>query len=124
MGTHTPVYFEDGILSGNVKFWQDALFNSNPANNFLTVDIFFFAFAGFVWMVIESRRIGMRYVWAYIALGVFVAISFAFPLFLAARERQLSLADKEISNIKLHAADIVGLSLLCLITVGVGLYLL
>lgn len=121
---HSLDYFREDMLLGNVRFWQDAVSELNPANRFLLIDLFFLAFAASIWMVIESRRLGISYVWAYIALGVFVAFSCAFPLFLAARERQLALVDKKMTNITIHSADIVGLSLFFLVVIGVGFYLL
>lgn len=121
---HAQAYFEYGLLSGNVKFWQDVLFDSNPANKFLTVDIFFFVLAANVWMVIESRRIGIKYVWGYIAVGVFIAISFAFPLFLAARERQLLANSKEGKEFNLYQIDIVGITILCLVVLSTAVWFL
>jgi len=41
-------------------------------------------------MIIEARRIGMRYVWVYILLSGITAMAFTVPLFLAMRERQLA----------------------------------
>ena len=121
---HAQTYFEYGLLSGNVKFWQDVLLGSNPANKFLTVDIFFFVLAANVWMVIESRRIGIKYVWGYIAVGVFIAISFAFPLFLAARERQLLVNNKKSEEFRLCLADLIGLAVLCLVVLSAGAWFL
>jgi len=121
---HTPSYFDDGVLLGNVSFWQDALLNSNPANKFLLIDLFFLCFAANVWMVIESRRIGIKYVWVYISIGILIAISFAFPLFLAARERQLSLMANDACNVKVFATDIAGLGLLFVVVLSVGVWLL
>ncbi|WP_374008381.1 DUF2834 domain-containing protein [Leifsonia sp. LS-T14] len=63
---------------------------SGPAVTSLTIDILVAAVAAIVFMVVESRRIGMRRVWIYILLIPLVALAFAFPLFLAMRERHLS----------------------------------
>ena len=43
-------------------------------------------------MVVEARKQGIPYVWAYIAGGMLIAISVTFPLFLIARERTLAAA--------------------------------
>ena len=40
-------------------------------------------------MVIESRRLDIRFPWLYVVFGLLVAISVTFPLFLIARERRL-----------------------------------
>ena len=41
-------------------------------------------------MIVESRRLGIRFVWAYILGALLVAASVAIPLFLLARQRRLS----------------------------------
>ena len=51
-------------------------------------------------MVIEARRLGVKFVWAYIIGGFAIAISAVFPLFLLARELRL-----EKSDATLAAAD-------------------
>lgn len=63
---------------------------SGPAVTSLTIDVLVAAVAAIVFMVIESRRLGMRRVWIYIILIPLVALAFAFPLFLAMRERCLT----------------------------------
>lgn len=61
-----------------------------PASRSITVDILLFFLAAAVFMVIEARKLGVRYVWAYIVGGALIAISVTFPLFLIARERELA----------------------------------
>jgi len=63
---------------------------ANPAAASLTNDLLFLLAAALVWMVVESRRLGIRFAWLYVALAFLVAISVAFPLFLIARERRLA----------------------------------
>ena len=50
--------------------------------------------AAVVFMVIEARRHGIPYVWAYVLGGMLIAISVTFPLFLIARERKLAATDE------------------------------
>ena len=57
-----------------------------PASRSLTVDIVLFLLAAAILMVIEARKHGVRFVWAYIVGGLTIAISVTFPLFLIARE--------------------------------------
>jgi hypothetical protein len=59
---------------------------ANPAAASFTNDIILFVLAGFVFMVVEARRLGMRYVWVYLLLSALVAVSVMFPLFLIARQ--------------------------------------
>jgi hypothetical protein len=71
-----------------VEFWPALLVNH--ATTSITLDIFLFALAASIWMVTEARRVGVRFVWAYIVLGAMIAISVTFPMFLAAREARLA----------------------------------
>lgn len=77
---------------GNIiDFFQDL--KVGPASRSITVDIFLFGLAVTILMVIEARRVGVRFVWVYILGGFLVAISVAFPLFLLARELRLEKSD-------------------------------
>lgn len=74
-----------GFLGG---FLRDL--NANAATRSITLDILLFFLAGAIFMVVEARRLGIRFVWAYIIGGMLIAISVTFPLFLIARERRLA----------------------------------
>jgi hypothetical protein len=65
-------------------FLPDA--KANPAARSVTIDIFMMALGASFLMIYEARRLGVRFVWAYIFFGLTIAISFTFPLFLIARE--------------------------------------
>ncbi|OBI59579.1 hypothetical protein A5667_15130 [Mycolicibacterium fortuitum] len=65
---------------------------ANYGSSSLTNDLLLFALAGFVFMVVEARRIGVPKVWIYVALSFLVAVSVAFPLFLI--RRQVVLAEQ------------------------------
>jgi len=62
---------------------------SGPAVSSLTVDLLVVAIAGCILIVVESRRLGMKWAWLYIVLSGITAFAFTFPLFLAMRERRL-----------------------------------
>ena len=62
---------------------------SGPAVSSLTTDLLIAAIAGSILIIVEARRLGMRAGWAYVVLGLVTAFAFAFPLFLAVRERRL-----------------------------------
>jgi hypothetical protein len=74
--------------SGFVDFWVAT--KVNPASRSITVDIILFGLAATVWMVIEARKHGVRFVWLYVVGGGLIAISVTFPLFLIARELRIS----------------------------------
>ena len=78
-------------------FWQAT--KVNPASRSITVDIALFLLSVAILMVIEARRVGVKFVWAYIVAGFLIAISVAFPLFLLARELRLEKSDAtQLSN--------------------------
>lgn len=66
------------------------LANANPAAQSLSRDLLVGASAFTVWMVIESRRLGMRHLWLVLLSSVTIAFAFAAPFFLALRERRLA----------------------------------
>lgn len=65
--------------------------------------------------MVEARRLGIRFVWAYVILGLLVAISVTFPLFLLARERRLALSGTTGSEIGLGRGDTAGLGVLAVV---------
>jgi len=76
---------------------------ANPASRSITVDIVLFFLAAAIFMVIEARKHGVPFVWAYIVGGMLIAISVTFPLFLIARERKLAATDEP----GLKAVDVI-----------------
>ena len=63
---------------------------ANPSVSSLSIDLLATASAASIFIVLEGRRVGIRWWWAYIALSFVTAVGFAFPLFLAVRERHLN----------------------------------
>lgn len=112
---HLPTYLPLGLIDGTAAFWRDALIQANPAGKFLSVDILFLAFAVIVWMLSEARRHDIRGIGLYILLGIFVGISLAVPLFLAARERHLAIREPDTAWHEATASD-----LLWMVFVGTG----
>jgi hypothetical protein len=73
------------------------LVSSGPAVSSITVDLLVVAVAGSVLIIVEARRIGMRFAWIYVVLSGLTAFAFTFPLFLAMRQRHLTA--------RIHSAD-------------------
>ena len=63
---------------------------ANGAATFTTIDLLAVALVGLVFIVVEGRRLGMRFLWAYVLLALAVAISVALPLFLIVRQFRLA----------------------------------
>ncbi|MBM5806307.1 MAG: DUF2834 domain-containing protein [Cyanobacteria bacterium M_surface_10_m2_179] len=66
------------------------LANANPAAQSLSRDLLVGASAITIWMVVESRRLGMRHLWVVLLSSVTIAFAFAAPFFLFLRERRLA----------------------------------
>ena len=90
------LFFRGG---GNfLGFWEAT--KANPASRSITADIALLILAVAILMVIEARRVGVKYVWAYIVGAFLIAISVTFPLFLLARELRLEKSDAtELRNV-------------------------
>jgi hypothetical protein len=67
----------------------------NPASSFLAIDIIAVATAAIAFMIFETRRLGLKRLWLYVALTFLLAISVSFPLFLIERERHLASAPQD-----------------------------
>ncbi|AFM16874.1 Protein of unknown function (DUF2834) [Mycolicibacterium chubuense NBB4] len=78
-------------LHSPASFLVDFLTDSkaNPGSRSLTVDISLLFLSAGILIVIEARKHGVRFVWAYIIGGFAIAISVTFPLFLIARELRM-----------------------------------
>jgi hypothetical protein len=77
----------------NIRFEGDSYLGSwfaNDAAASAAVDVIVVAIAATVWMLVESRRIGLRGGWLHALAVPTIAIAFSFPLFLARREYLLS----------------------------------
>jgi len=100
--TPTAALFPALAISGLVGTWTfnalaivqmsdflGDLVTGGPAVSSITVDLLVVAIAGSVFILVEARRLGMRFAWVYIVLSAVTAFAFTFPLFLAMRERRL-----------------------------------
>lgn len=82
-------YLPQGPWQGLQDFLQDL--TVNPAIRSISRDLLLLTISCSVWMIYESRRLGIKHSWAYIVFGFIIAISCTFPLFLIAREKALTL---------------------------------
>jgi len=65
-------------------------FSNGAATQSLQVDLLVLAIASGIFIIIEGKRLGMRWAWVFLPLAAVTAAAFAVPLFLALRERKLS----------------------------------
>ena len=66
------------------------LFTSGPAVSSISVDLLVVALAGSIFVIVEARRLRMRFGWLYVAGAALTAFAFTFPLFLAMRQRRMT----------------------------------
>jgi hypothetical protein len=108
----TPLAFVDLVLAvaGLVgTWWFNALaivqmadflgdlVTSGPAVSSITVDLLVVAVAGSVFIIVEARRLRMRFGWVYVVASGLTAFAFTFPLFLAMRARRLTRVARAVS---------------------------
>ncbi len=83
--------YSDKGAGSLLAFWKDA--RMLPASRALTSDLMLLGLAAVIFMVVEARKQGIKFVWLYVAASYIVAISAAFPAFLIAREIRISKSD-------------------------------
>jgi hypothetical protein len=82
--------------SSAMDFMRSAYVNAASAS--LSNDLFLLALATCIFMAIEGKRVGVRYVWLYILLSAVIAISVTFPLFLISRHLKLSASEQNLAS--------------------------
>lgn len=87
IGLATAWYFNFLAVLGREDYLADG-FTTN-VDWVYSLDLLIGGIAGMSFIVIEGRRLGMRFLWAYIALAFVTAFAFVFPLFLAMRSLRL-----------------------------------
>ncbi|HEX5858681.1 MAG TPA: DUF2834 domain-containing protein [Microbacterium sp.] len=85
----------NGIAIAQMNDFITDLATSGPAVSSITIDLLVAAVAGSVFVIVEARRLGMRYGWLYVAGSALTAFAFTFPLFLAMRQRRLTVLERD-----------------------------
>lgn len=121
-GQNLTYVWQSGEMSALNQFLPDL--RVNPAARSIAVDIGLFLLAASAFMVVEARRLGVRFVWLYIVLGFLVAISVTFPLFMIAREMRMAAAPDAPVKWSLTATDVAGLALVTAAVIGLSVFVL
>ena len=83
----TWTYNVTAITSG--RDYLGDLFGSGPSVSSLTADVLIAALAAVVFILVEGRRLRIRFAWIFVVLIPLVALAFALPLFLGVREMRV-----------------------------------
>ncbi len=70
------------------QMWADL--TANPAVVFTSIDLIMVFFAALIFMIVEGRRVKVRWWGLYPVLSTGIGISFGFPLFLIARRLRIA----------------------------------
>ena len=62
---------------------------ANRISSFFAQDLFISSIVFWVFLFKEGTRLQMKFIWIYVVLNLTIGVSFALPLFLAMRSRQL-----------------------------------
>jgi hypothetical protein len=92
-GFIVPWYFNIQHVSTGEKFTVETWLSAgmvSPLARSVTTDFFIGSTAVFIFMIVEGRRLKMKFLWAYILFTFLVAWAFTCPLFLFNRERILN----------------------------------
>ena len=60
---------------------------ANPVSSMFALDLIVSCIVFWAFVYAESRRVGVRHAWLYVAFTLLVGLSFALPMFMLARER-------------------------------------
>ena len=71
---------------------------ANSAVTSLSIDLLAVASAASIFIILEGRRLGMRWYWLYVIASFVTAVGFTFALFLAMRERKLTAENSDIDG--------------------------
>ena len=91
-GFFIPWYYNWQYMQTGQKFSFVTWFQAgmvSPLSSSITTDFLIGATAVFTFMIVEARRLKMKYLWFYIVFTFVIAWAFTCPLFLFNRERAL-----------------------------------
>ena len=107
--SQTLAYSDKGAGS-LLAYWNDA--RALPASRALTSDLMLLGLAVVIFMVVEARKLGIKFVWLYVAASYIVGISAAVPVFLIVREVRIGKSDEP----NLRTTDAILLAVVAILT--------
>jgi len=86
------LFFQEAGTWSGVAFIEACFANHAAAS--ISIDILLFGVAAMVFMGVEAKRLGIRFLWLYILLSFLIAVSVMFPLFMIARQIRIAATDE------------------------------
>jgi hypothetical protein len=86
--------FYESVETGNILLWLDpqatinGMFGNRIAAAFVT-DLLLVVLAALIWIIVESKKLGMKNSWVYVVLTLLFGLAGPLPLFLYQREKVL-----------------------------------
>jgi hypothetical protein len=86
--------FYESVETGNILLWLDpqatmnGMFGNRIAAAFVT-DLLCVVLVALIWIIVESRKVGMKNSWMYVVLTLLFGLAGPLPLFLYQREKVL-----------------------------------
>ena len=72
----------------DLPLFSEQLF-ANRISSFFALDLFVSSLVFWIFLFREGTRLQMKFLWIYVVLNLTIGLSFALPLFLGMRSRQL-----------------------------------
>lgn len=96
VGFITPniLVFNESVETGNILLWLNppatinGMFGNRIAAAFIT-DLLVVVLAALIWIIVESKKLGMKNSWIYVVLTLLFGLAGPLPLFLYQREKVL-----------------------------------
>jgi uncharacterized protein DUF2834 len=82
------LFFKEAGTWSGLAFIEACFANHAAAS--ISIDILLFGLAAMVFMKVEAKRLGIRFLWVYIVLSFLIAVSVMFPLFMIARQLRIA----------------------------------
>jgi hypothetical protein len=114
--SQTLAYSDKGAGS-LLTYWNDA--RALPASRALTSDLMLLGLAVVIFMVVEARNLGIKFVWLYVAASYIVGISTAVPVFLIVREIRIGKSDEP----NLRTTDTILLAVVAVLTAALTIWI-
>ncbi|HEU5291590.1 MAG TPA: DUF2834 domain-containing protein [Cyclobacteriaceae bacterium] len=86
--------FNESVETGNILLWLDpqatmnGMFGNRIGAAFVT-DLLCVVFVALIWIVVESKKLGIKNSWVYVVLTLLFGLAGPLPMFLYQREKIL-----------------------------------